>query len=313
MNCLSSVKYIQAIADAKSISAAADKLEISQPALSAQLKKLEEQLGTVLFDRSKHPLELTEAGEIYLMYARRQQNLNREFHQHMSDFEDMTRGHLAIGGAGAFNISYFPKAVAAFSSRYPGIEIEIVDGNIPDIATKAVDGQIDLFISPPWHQDDRVQYEKLLEESIFICVPPGWSINDELKAWRLPEDMENPESFPQVDFTVFRECPFVILKEDQHIGHIMAALFRKYGFEPQKHIRVEQTMTSYGLTLAGAGISLMTESTIRNSGFKEIPALYMADTQICRREIYIAYPKQKYLSKAAKTFMGVLKDTFANS
>lgn len=289
---------------------AADKLEISQPALSAQLKKLEEQLGEMLFDRSKHPLELTEAGEIYLAYAQRQQNLDREFCQHMADLGNMNRGHLVIGGAAAFNISYLPKAVADFSARYPGVEIEIVDGNIPDITSRAIDGQVDIFISPPGHRDDRIRYDKLLEEKIFICVPTQWNINDELKPWRL---MVGMESCPQVDFGVFKNCPFILLKEEQHMGYVMSKLFERYGYTPEKYMRVEQTMTSFGLTLAGAGISLMTESTIRNSVFKEIPALYIADQQICRREMYIAYPKQKYLSKAAKTFMEVLKGAFANS
>ena len=291
-------------------------------------------MDAILFDRAKHPLELTEAGELYMIYAQRQQVLDREFRQHIADLEGMKRGSLTIGGAGAFNISYLPVAVAEFSAAYPGVQLEIVDGNIPDITAKAMDGQVDIFVTPPWNQDDRVQYEELLSERIYLCVPPDWEINRELEEWRLPEESvlqrrtSHPkaarrtgeegfsrgeaDAIPQVDFTRFKECPFVALKEDQHIGHVMLKLFQKHGFRPQRHITAEQTMTSFGLTMAGAGISLMTESTIRNSNFEEYPAFYMADAEICRRAMYIAHPKNKYLSKAARVFIDILKGTLRN-
>lgn len=323
MGHFSFAKYIQAIADMRNISAAADQLGISQPALSAQLKKLEDQLGVLLFDRTKQPLEMTEAGRIYLQYARKYQALQNEFMQHIADIENLQRGHLTVGGAGSFNISYLPDAAAEFTLRYPGIQFEVVDGSIPDISMKALNGQIDLFIAPPWNRDERFQYETLLQEKIFLCVPPKWEINRDLKEWQIPieavlkrktkqqtEDGRiSSETLPQVDFTKFKDLPFVLLKEDQHIGHIMASLFERYRFDPVRYTITEQTMTSYSLTLAGVGISLMTESTIKNSCLDRYPILYMADNEICRRTMYVAYSKHKYLSGAAERFIAILKDT----
>lgn len=309
MEHFSFAKYIQAIAEARNISAAAEQLGISQPALSAQLKKLEAQLGVLLFDRTKQPLELTDAGTVYLQYAVKYKALHNEFSQHIADIENLQQGHLVVGGAASFNVSYLPDVVAEYTARYPGVTFEIVDGNIPDISMKALNGQIDLFIAPPWKQDDRLQYEELLRERVFLCVPPSWEINGELKAWRISEeDMFRKDIvIPQVDFKRFRDLPFVLLKEDQHIGHIMKRLFDKYQFTPKRSTTAEQTMTSYSLTLAGVGISLMTESTIKNSGFDQFPALYMPDREICNRIMYVAYSKHKYLSKAAQAFIKTLK------
>lgn len=314
MSYFSSSKYIQAIAETKNISAAAELLKISQPALSAQLKKLEESLGIVLFDRTRQPLEITEAGKVYLNYATRYQTLNREFLQHIADIGELKKGKLTIGGAASFNVSYLPKAVAEFAEKYPGIELEIVDGNIPEISAKALNGQIDLFIAPTFNLDEKLKFEELLQEKIYLCVPPQWTINRRLKDAQVPvEDIlsgkteRNDYRLPIVDFAEFKACTFIRLKEDQHIGQTMSKLFKKHAFEPKKAVIAEQTMTSYNLTLAGVGISLMTESTIRNSNFKNYPKLYMADTNICRRKIYAAYSSQKYLSGAAKAFMNILK------
>ena len=320
MEKFSYANYIRAIADARNISAAAEKLGISQPALSSNLKKLEESLGTVLFDRTKQPLALTESGRLYLQYADRYQALLHEFEQNLSDIEDMKTGKLVIAGASSFNVSYFPETVARFCQLYPGIEIEIIDDNIPEISMKAATGQIDLFIAPPGKQDERLQYESLLKENIFLCVPPQWEINAKLSSFEIPVEQimqsagtlyQQGVALPQVDFGEFRDMPFVLLKEDQHIGRTMESLFERHGFRPDKVTVAEQTMTSYNLTIAGIGISLMTESTIKNSNFRNHPKLYMADSDLCMREMYVAYPKQKYLSRAAREFIKVLKDSLS--
>lgn len=313
MEFFSAAKYIQMIAEAKNISAAAEQLKISQPALSSQLKKLESSLGTVLFDRTKQPLEITEAGRVYLDYATRYQALEREFLQQISDIEELKAGKITIGGAASFNVSYLPKTVAEFMQLYSGVDIEIVDGSVPEIMNKALNGQIDIFIAPTIELDDRLKYEELLHEKIFLCVPPKWEINSRLAASevKLSEVMSGEYAkdgtVRTVDFCEFKDCPFILLKKDQHIGRTMSRLFKKYGFEPERYVTAEQTMTSYGLTVAGVGISLMTESTIKNSNFKVYPKLYMPDVNICSRKIYAVYSRQKYLSKAARIFMAMLK------
>ena len=305
--------YIAAIAEMKNISAAAEKLNMSQPALSARLKKTEEQIGAAVFDRSKQPLELTDAGRAYLEYAEKIAAVDREFEQRISDMENLQCGSLVIGGASSFNVSYYPKAVGEFLGRYPNIDAEIIDGNIPEISVKAFNGEIDLFTAHPMEFDDSFCYEKLFSERIYVCVPREWNINEKLKEKEIPygQIIEGGRevSYETIDFSVFRDLPFIMLREDQHIGMVMNRLFEKYGFEPKRHVCVEQTMTSYALTTAGVGISLMTESCIRNSGFGDFPRFYLTDPDMCRRDIYVVYPKHRYMSRAAREFIGILKDT----
>ncbi len=306
-----SAEYIEKIAELKNITAAADKLEMSQPALSARLKKTEDQLGISIFDRSKQPLELTEAGRVYLEYVDKFSALNKEFMEHISDLENLRRGTLTIGGASFFNISYLPEAVSVFADKYPGIDIEIIDGKIPEISVKAFNGMIDLFIAHPMERDDRFEYERLFQERIFICVPRQWPVNEIIRDREIPVEsiMEKGEESRTLDFRLLKDLPFVLLKEDQHIGCVMNRLFEKYGFQPRHPVCVEQTMTSYALTLAGVGISLMTESCIKNSGFRDFPCFYMAEPELCRRDIHVVYPKSRHLSKASGEFIKILKST----
>ena len=311
--------YIKKIAQAKSISVAADQLGISQPALSSYLKKVEGELGVVLFDRSRQPLELTEAGRVYLDYLDEVVVRQKELMKNLSDINDLKTGSLTVGGASFFNVAYLPKAIAAFASENPGIDIEIVDDRVPRLEAMAQKGLLDLFITPINDEPERFVYEELLEEDIFLAVPEAWEVNRQLEGKaisieELPESEAAAKShrkekpLTREEFACLCRETFVVLKPDQDIGRKMQALLNSFGCTPERIITAEQTMTTLALTLRGVGVSLITESSIRNCGFAGLPKLYMANPDICRRKMYIAYPKNKYLSKAARRFAEVLKE-----
>lgn len=310
--------YIQEVAKYGNVSKAAEFLGISQPALSAHIKKTEEQLGIVIFDRTVKPMALTEAGKLYVDYLNQQNNLHRTFQEQLSDLNDLKSGKLILGGASFFNVSYFPKAIAEFSNRFPSIEIKVVDGSVPEVTRMAVDHELDLFIAPSWDMDEQCNYERMATEKIFLCVPEEFPINDELKKFRIPHEtvlqgktdswIQKRENKARPDFRKFKDEKFIMLGENQHIGSIMAELFKRYGITPKSSISVTQTMTSLGLTISGAGISLITEGSLKSGNLKEFPALYLIDEDLGQRDMYLAYARNKYLSRAAKEFIKIFKE-----
>lgn len=312
-----SPNYILTVAQCGNISKAAEQLGISQPALSAHIKKIEEQLGIVIFDRTVKPLAVTDAGKVYMEYLKNKMDLDKALNERLLDLDELKWGSLVIGGASFFNVSYFPKAIAQFSDKYPNVNIKVVDGSMPEITQMAVDHDLDLFIAPPWDMDERCSYERLYNEKVYLCVPEQFSINKELAEYRIPKDVvllgetdqwiKSKGSKSRPDFRKFKEQPFIRLGENQHIGNIIAQLFHRHGFSPEGCISVEQTMTSYGLTLAGVGISLITEGSLRNGHMEKHPALYLIDEDLGSRDMFVAYSKHKYLSNAAKVFIDILK------
>ena len=311
--------YIKEIAETKSISIAAEQLGISQPALSAFLKKTERELGCLLFDRSRQPLELTEAGRLYMDYLEKDDALREQLKQNLSDITGLQTGKVTVGGAGFFNIAYLPLAIASFVEEYPGVFVSIVDGRVPELVSMAQKGMLDLFITPINDEPERFVYEELLEEDVFLAVPEAWEVNRQLEGKaisieELPESEAAAKSHRKAkpltreEFACLCRETFVVLKPDQDIGRKMQALLNSCGCTPERVITAEQTMTTLALTLRGVGVSLITESSIRNCGFAGLPKLYMANPDICRRKMYIAYPRNKYLSKAARRFAEVLKE-----
>lgn len=300
--------YIKEIAETKSISIAAEQLGISQPALSTYLKKIEGELGTVLFDRSRQPLELTEAGRVYLEYLERDAALQKELVQNLTDINGLKTGKVTVGGASFFNIAYLPGTVARFAAEYPGVNVSIVDGKVPELVTMAQKGLLDLFITPIANEPERFVYQELLEEKVFLAVPEEWEINSKLTG-KAVTGKGRVKFLTKEEFASLCKETFIVLQPDQDIGRKMEALFDKFGCQPARTITAEQTMTSLNLTMAGVGVSLITESSIRNCCLAKLPTLYMADAAICTRKMYVAYPRNKYLSNAAEKFIQILEET----
>jgi len=311
--------YILAVLQHGNISKAAEMLGISQPALSSQIRKIESQIGITIFDRTVKPIAITEEGKVYVKYIKKQRELEREFIESLAELDELKKGSLTLGGASFFNVSYLSNAIASFSKKFPNIDVTVIDGNMQEISDKAINHELDLFIAPPWNMDERFVYEKISSERIFLCVPAEWSINSKIKEFQIPKDTILSGKTEQwikakgknayVNFKVFKDEAFIKLGENQHIGNIMAKLFSKYEFQPNGCISVEQTMTSYALTLAGAGISLVTEGSLKNGHLKEYPLFYLIDESLGKRDMFVAYLKQRYLSRAAKEFIYVLKQS----
>ena len=315
--------YIQIIAELKSISATAETLGISQPALSASLKKKEKELGGIIFDRTKQPLELTEVGKAYLDYVGKQEQLKTELEQRISDISGLKSGHLTIGGATAFNIAYLPKAVGQFKSMYPNIEIRILDRSVPELVNEALKSGLDVFLTPRADDRDRFNYEILLEERLMLCVPNAIAEEVGLKPSSASKSNDAKSStansggskssiakLSAKDFSALCEYPFVVLRNEQDIGIKMRELCRRYNCEPKNVIMAEQTMTSLALSMSGVGISLVSEGSIKSLGIGEdVVSFYHLDEKICNRKLYTAWPKFKYLSKTTEEFIRVLKET----
>lgn len=299
--------YIKAIAEVRSISVAAENLGISQPALSAHLKKKEKEIGTEIFDRSKKPIQLTEAGKAYLEYIQKCNALENEFQQKVADLEGLKSGKLTIGGASFFNSAYLPNAIKVFQEKYPGIQLEIVDDKVPELVNAAWRGGIDIFITPIKEDEERFHFEELAEETIYLAVPSNWDINKKLRAKAVKEGKAS-EPLNEREFRELCEYPFILLSKSQDIGKKAEELFQQFRCRPEKVIKAEQTMTTLALSVSGVGISLISQRSILNSRLPEDPMLYLADEEICKRKIYIAYPKNKYLSKAASIFIDLLKE-----
>lgn len=304
MGSSDTARYIRTVARYRSISIAADELGISQPALSARLRKVEDQVGTPLFDRSRLPLAITEAGRAYLACQDEIDAARRRLERRLSDLADLEAGSLVFGGAAFFNSTVLPPVVAAFERLHPKVSLSIVDSTVPELTQGALEGKVDLFIAPSVSGSADLSYEELLEERVFLCVPPEVAARAQLPSGA----GSSPARIGEAEGKRLEGETFVKLSSTLQIGQKMDALFGSWGIRPKRIVRTDQMFSGLMLTLAGVGCSLVTESAFGNFPLREMPPCYLPDEGICTRRLYIAHARGATYSAAAREFARLLRE-----
>lgn len=115
--------YVYAVYQERSFTRAAKKLYVSQPAISAMVKKVEKQVGMSLFDRSTSPLTLTAAGEYYIQQAERIRQIEQESTDYFRQISRKSEAHVRICGAAIYQAYVFPSIIAAFLKQYPEVNV----------------------------------------------------------------------------------------------------------------------------------------------------------------------------------------------
>jgi LysR family transcriptional regulator, transcriptional activator of the cysJI operon len=167
------------VAALRSFSEAGEKMFISQPSVSVRVKALEEELGVILFDRSKaREPSLTEAGRIFLDYAQAMLKINDECREKLSGKRESSTGLIYAGASTVPGIYLMPLLLAGFRKKCPDIEFNI---NILDTAA-VLEGilnySFDLGLVGMLKQDDRLKYLALVEDELIFCTAGGLLAKD---------------------------------------------------------------------------------------------------------------------------------------
>lgn len=168
------LELLYTVAHLESYSRAAERLGISQPAVSMQLKRLEEAVGVPLVVTHGRQVQLTEAGQVLAGYAGRILRLNEEAVQAMADFRAMRRGRLRIAASSTPGAYLLPAAVAAFRQAHPDVALSLEVSNTRTSLRLAAEGMVDLAVVGEAAADElEVELRPLCEDRLCVVVAPG--------------------------------------------------------------------------------------------------------------------------------------------
>lgn len=139
-----------AVVETGSVTAASERLHVSQPALTREIRELEERLGVTLFDRMPRGMRPTEAGRLLADYAAQIFSLADVAEAAVGEFAGLTRGQLGIGSSRTIGVYLLPAVLNAFRTRYPGITVDLRISNSENIenAVLANERQIGMIEGP---------------------------------------------------------------------------------------------------------------------------------------------------------------------
>ncbi|MFD1217731.1 transcriptional regulator CynR [Microbulbifer celer] len=164
------IQYFLAVAEHLSFTRAAAALHVSQPALSQQVRQLEESLDAQLFDRSGRTTRLTDAGEVYLRYARRAAQELQEAKRAIHDVSDLSRGSLRVAVTPTFTTYLVGPLVEAFHGRYPSITMDVREVSQERMEELLLADLLDVGIAFEDVQAQDIETSPLLVETLALVV-----------------------------------------------------------------------------------------------------------------------------------------------
>ncbi|MBK5253984.1 MAG: LysR family transcriptional regulator [Peptostreptococcaceae bacterium] len=302
--------YLNTILNNGSYTKAAKELMISQPALSLFVKNLENEFSIKVFYKKGNKLNLTKEGELIYTYLKNKSNLLNNFKNELSSIDELHTGELRIGGTTIFIDAYMSRVVTKYKSKYPGINITIINGEVPNLIKLTEDNKLDFFLTSPIPSflSKNIECKSLFSTKVLLCVPQEYEINNKLNAYQIEPYQTNIENKKLDSLKYFSENTFIKLSSNKNLGSMMESAFREFEFVPKSVINVSQSSTAFSLCCAGAGICLMAESDIYYGNYNCHPKYYYLNNEIFNRKMSIAYLKDKKESLAASEFISLLED-----
>ncbi|CAM4165986.1 HTH lysR-type domain-containing protein [Kerstersia similis] len=250
----SQLKAFHAVAVHGGFSRAAEKLCLSQPAISDQVRKLEAHFEVALFHRNRRQVQLTEPGRELLAITQRMFAAEAEADELLRSHGALQRGSLALSVDSAVHLL---PALACFSRAYPGIRLKLAAGNSSQSLTRLFDYQADLAVVG-WHPDDgRLLSMKLAEHPIVAFAAAGhpWAARRQLSL---------------VDLA---GLPLILREQGSHTRQVLEEEMQRAGLGIEQAIEVEGREAVSELVAAGVGVGIVSAAELGG------------DTRLCAIEI----------------------------
>lgn len=243
--------YFDAVVRHGGFTRAGEQLHIAQPAISAQVRRLESELGVVLLQRSTRRVALTHAGEMFLDRARRVLEELDAARADLDDLSSVLRGQIRIGTTQVLGSLELPTVMASFRRRYPGVMLSLRTGLVTDLLAALDIGTLDVVIGPvhPEHPP-RYTIHHLAEETLVLVLPPGH---------RLASDRSGV-------LTAARDEPFVCLPAGSGLHTLLTKAAATGGFVPRIDFETDSPASIRELVSAGLGVALLAGSAVRAPG-----------------------------------------------
>ena len=290
------LRYVVAVARAGNFSRAAEQCHVTQPSLSQQIQKLEDELGERLFDRMKREVKLTSHGKVFLRRAIRILEEVDAAKREAADAQDLLRGTLTIGVLPTIAPYLLPAALAEFTKKFHGVEIIVHEDTTTRLLKLAHGYEIDFALVSQPIQDERLEVRQLFTEELLLALPPG-------------HPLARKRSVTVADLA---GESLIVMKEGHCLGDQVLDFCDRRDVKPKISFRSAQLETVQALVAAGLGISLIPVMAMQSER-GDLPEYRSLQSPKPQRKIVAAWPKQRPPGRAANEFLKMVAARFVRS
>jgi len=286
---MNQLRYAVAVARTGNFSRAAEQCHVSQPSLSQQIQKLEEELGERLFDRMKRQTKLTSHGEAFVRRAIRILEETELALREASDARSLLAGTLTVGVLPTIAPYLLPQTISVFARKYPGVEIVVQEDTTAHLLKHLANYEIDFALASNPIEDSRFEIKELFAEELLLALPP-----------RHP--LARQRTIPAAALKGER---LIVMREGHCLGDQVLGFCEQRDMKPTISFRSAQLETIHALVAAGLGLSLIPAMA---AGLRRPKTLEYRSLQSPRpeRTILALWPRQRPLGRAAAAFLDLL-------
>jgi LysR family hydrogen peroxide-inducible transcriptional activator len=281
------LRYFAKVAELGNVTRAAEACYVSQPSLSQQLAKLEQELGQPLLERLGRGVRLTAAGRVFREYCDQILTLTEDARTRVTD--DPDSGHLVVAAIPTIAPYYLPQVLSRFQKQVPKARIEIREDTTQPLLRQIVDGVVDLGILALPIQSDQIETVPLFTEDLLLVMPAHHPL---ARRRRLALNDLSAE-------------PFVVLNEAHCLTGNILSFCATQDLMPFVAARSHQLLTVLELVRLGQGISLIPRMAVRDGADPRLVYRSLSGDKPTRT-VAVAWSKARYQTKLFKRFLGYL-------
>lgn len=285
------LRYVVAVARAGNFSRAAEQCNVSQPSLSQQIQKLEEELGERLFDRLKREARLTAAGEAFLRRAMKILEEVDAAKREASEAHQLLRGRLTVGVLPTIAPYLLPRVLPQFTARFPGVEIVVQEDTTARLLKLAQSYEIDFALASRPIPDQHMEVRDLFTEELMVALPRRHPLAR--KRALNAGDLEKER--------------LIVMKEGHCLGDQVLDFCGRREVKPNISFRSAQLETIQALVCSGMGISLIPAMALHRDR-KICPEYRSMAKPAPERKIVAFWPAQRQINRAATEFLKQLAE-----
>lgn len=282
------LSYILAIAECGTITAAADQLFISQPALSRYLRALEDRLNITLFDRIDNRLYLTSVGRQYVDYARRIHDLETEMVQTLTLYQNEERKRVLLGIPEHWVSFLVPSLVISLRTLLPSVELEIVDVSSQYLEELLLDRKVDLTISRRPNNEQAIASRLLHDDPIYLAAPQNL-------ASRLKTTGRTSANIPIVSLEELPRLRYILPKKGQSLRKKIDLIFQDLNAVPSETLTCRSIEASMRLVGDDYGCCFLSGMHMRSVYTRNQPVFFAIDHPQAVLSLHINYLARRTL------------------
>jgi DNA-binding transcriptional LysR family regulator len=245
------LSYVIGIAEAQSISRAAERLFISRPALNHYLLALETELGVILFKRIGKKMVPTHAGAVYLDAAKKMLEIKKQAYRQIAAASNGAEGSLGLGVTREVGIELLKDIFPIFNAKYPNFHLDLLEGSARELELAVEGGRIDLAVTGCNSVRKGLQHIPFIKCEMVIALPPGHRLGHLASPPGIP--------FKTMDLKLLAQDKFILNSRDTNIRDLCDRHFSRAGILPHILMECSRLSLAYSMVKQKVGVSVLPE------------------------------------------------------